>query len=113
MTFPLTSYSPFDYHANSPPFFCLLFRSTHFSAICAIDATTVRRSEAQLQSKRSQIETATPLASFAPSTSAPSSSVSGVTLELVMAQLQRMDARLDTLNDELCQVNTHVGHIAR
>ena len=30
-----------------------------------------------------------------------------------MAQLQRMDARLDTLADELCQVNTRVGHIAR
>ena len=24
-----------------------------------------------------------------------------------------MDACLDTLNDELCQVNTHVGRIAR
>ena len=24
-----------------------------------------------------------------------------------------MDARLDTLNDELCQVNTHVSRIAR
>ena len=24
-----------------------------------------------------------------------------------------MDARLDTLNDELCQVNTYVGRIAR
>ena len=30
-----------------------------------------------------------------------------------MAQLQRMDARLNTLSDELCQVNTCVGHIAR
>ena len=30
-----------------------------------------------------------------------------------MVQLQRMDACLDTLNDELCQVNTHVGCIAR
>ena len=30
-----------------------------------------------------------------------------------MAQLVRMDAHLDTLNDEFCQVNTHVGHIAR
>ena len=30
-----------------------------------------------------------------------------------MAQLQRMDACLDTLNDELCQVNTHVGRIAQ
>ena len=30
-----------------------------------------------------------------------------------MAQLQRMDAHLDTLSDELCKVNTRVGHIAR
>ena len=30
-----------------------------------------------------------------------------------MAQLQCMDARLDTLNDELCQVNTRVGRITR
>ena len=30
-----------------------------------------------------------------------------------MAQLVRMDACLDTLNDELCQVSTSVGHIAR
>ena len=30
-----------------------------------------------------------------------------------MAQLQRMDARLDSLTDEMCQVNTHVGCIAR
>ena len=30
-----------------------------------------------------------------------------------MAQLQRMDARLNTLSDELCQVNTRVGRIAR
>ena len=30
-----------------------------------------------------------------------------------MAQLMHMDASLDTLNDELCQVNTRVGHIAR
>ena len=28
-------------------------------------------------------------------------------------QLQHMDAHLDTLNDELCQVNTRVSHIAR
>ena len=37
----------------------------------------------------------------------------GGTLETIIAQLQHMDARLDTLSDELCQVNTHVGHIAR
>ena len=30
-----------------------------------------------------------------------------------MAQLQCMDARLDILSDELCQVNTRVGHISR
>ena len=30
-----------------------------------------------------------------------------------MVQLQRMDARLNTLSDELCQVNTRVGCIAR
>ena len=30
-----------------------------------------------------------------------------------MAQLQCMDARLDTLSDELCQVSTYVARIAR
>ena len=30
-----------------------------------------------------------------------------------MAQLQRMDARLDTFSTELYQVNVHVGRIAR
>ena len=30
-----------------------------------------------------------------------------------MAQFQRMDARLDTIIDELCQVNTCVACIAR
>ena len=29
-----------------------------------------------------------------------------------MAQLQRMDAHLDTLSTKLYQVNVHVGHIA-
>ena len=54
---------------------------------------------------------ATPPTSFAPSTSTPSSSVGGVTLKAIMAQLQDMDARLDTLSDELCQMNTHIGRI--
>ena len=80
--------------------------------MCAIEATIIRWSEAQLQPKRPQIETATPPASSTPSTSAPSSSVGGVTLEAIMAQLMRMDARLDTLSDELCQVNTRVSCIA-
>ena len=56
---------------------------------------------------------ATPPDSSAPSTSATSSSTGGVTLKAVMAQFQRMDAHLDTLSDELCQVNTHVSRIAR
>ena len=30
-----------------------------------------------------------------------------------MAQLQHMDARLDTLSTKLYQVKVHVGHIAR
>ena len=30
-----------------------------------------------------------------------------------MAQLQRMDAHLDTLSTELCQVNVRVSYIAR
>ena len=55
----------------------------------------------------------TPPSSSAPSTSAPSSSVGGVTLKAIIAQLQHMDARLDTLSDELCQVNTRIGRIAR
>ena len=50
----------------------------------------------------------TPLAS-----SAPSTSTSGVTLEAFMAQLEHMDARLDTLTTELYQVNTRVGCISR
>ena len=56
---------------------------------------------------------AAPPTPFAPSTSTLSSSTSGVTLEDIMAQFQGMDAHLDTLSDELCQVNTRVGRIAR
>ena len=79
----------------------------------AIDAATVRRSEAQLRLRQPWTETATPPASTTPSTSASSSSAGGVTLKAIMAQLMRKDACLDTLNDELCQVNTHVGRIAQ
>ena len=50
---------------------------------------------------------------FAPSTSAPSSSAGGVTLDAIMAQLQRMDAYLDTLTTKMFQVNACVGCIAR
>ena len=54
-----------------------------------------------------------PLASTAPSTSAPSSFTSGATFEAIMTQLVRMDAHLNTFSDELCLVNTRVGRITR
>ena len=79
--------------------------------MCAIDAAIIRRSTTQLRSRQPWIVMAAPPASIAPSTFAPSSLVGGVTLEAIMAQLVRMDARLDTLSDEFCQVNTHVGSI--
>ena len=62
----------------------------------AIDRATVKRSEAQLRPRQPQTEIATPQASTAPSTSAPSSFAGEVTLEAIMAQLMRTDARLDT-----------------
>ena len=85
--------------------------SPHFTVICAIDAATVCQSVAQLRPRRPRIEMVTPLASTTPSTSAPSSSVGGVTPEAIMAHLVCMDTRLNTHNDELCQVNTRVSHI--
>ena len=55
----------------------------------------------------------TPPAYSTPSTSAPSSSsVGGVMLEVVMEQLEHMDAHLDTLTTELYKVNTRVSRIA-
>ena len=56
---------------------------------------------------------AAPPTPSAPSTSAPTSSTNRVTLKDIMTQLQRMDTRLNTLSDALCQVNTRVGRIAR
>ena len=79
--------------------------------MCAIDAATVKRSEAQLRSRWAG--TTIPPTSTAPSTSTPSFSTSSVTFEDIMAQLVRMDARLDTLSDELCQANTRVSRIAQ
>jgi len=85
--------------------------SDDFHVMCAIDAATVKRSEMQFRSRRFGT-VALPIPS-ASSTSTPFSSMSGVTLEDIMAQFQRMDACLDTFSDELCQVNTRVGRIAR
>ena len=58
--------------------------SNHFHVMCAIDTTTVKRSEAQLRLRRSS--TTAPLTSSALSTSAPSFA-GGVTLDAIMAQL--------------------------
>ena len=85
--------------------------SDHFSVMCAINYTTVNQSEAQFRSRRSGV--ATPPTPSAPSTSAPFTLAGGVTLDAIMAQLQRMDACLDILFIELYQVNTCVGRIAR
>ena len=90
--------------------------SDHFTVMCAIDYATVKRSEAQFQSRQSDL--AAPPSHLAPSrsapsTSAPSSSLGDVTLGDIMAQLQHMDARLDTLSIELYQVNVRVGRITR
>lgn len=84
--------------------------SPHFSVMCAIDVATVRWSETQLRLKLPRTETSTPLVFSAPSTSTPTS-VGGVTFEAVIAQLQRIDACLDTLTTKLYQVNNHVGRI--
>ena len=76
----------------------------------AICAGSIRRSEAQLRLKR-------PPSSSTPPTSTPSSSTVGVTLDAIMEQLQRIHAdfggHLDYLTDEMCQMNTQVGRIAR
>ena len=84
--------------------------------MCAIDYAIVKRSEAQFRSWQS--DPAVPpshsaLSRFAPSTSAPSSFSGDVTLGDIMAQLQYMDARLDTLFTELYYVNIRIGRIAR
>ena len=63
------------------------------------------------------MDSTAPFSHSAPSRSTPSasalSSSGDVSLRDVMAQLQRMDARLDTLSTELYQVNVRVGRIVR
>ena len=89
--------------------------SDHYIVMCAIDYTTIKCREAQFRSRQSNL--ATPSSCFAPSRSAPStsafSSSGDVSLGDVMAQLQCMDARLDTLSTELYQVNVRVDRITR
>ena len=87
----------------------------HFTYMCAIDAATVKRSEAQFRSRHfGPVAPPTHSASsrVAPSTFTPSSSTGDVTFENIMVQLQHMDAHLDTLSTEQYQVNIHVGRIA-
>ena len=85
--------------------------SYHFSIMGAIDVATVKWSKTQFWLRRFG-PTAPPTPS-APSTFVSTSSMSGVTLGDIMEQIQCMDAHLDTLSDELCQVNTRVSRIAR
>ena len=77
--------------------------SDHFTVICAIDYATVKHSEAQFQSR--QTDSVAPSYCSTPSRSTPSASTpfssSDMSLGDVMAQLQRMDARLKTLSTEL------------
>ena len=89
--------------------------SDHFTVMCAIDYAIVKRSEVQLRSRQSDsvaLSFRFAPSHSAPSTSAPPSSSSDMSLGDIMGQLQRMDARLDTLSIELYQVNVYVGHIA-
>ena len=59
--------------------------SPHFMFMCAIDAATIKWSIAQLRLRQPWTETAAPPTSTTPSTSAPLSSMGGVTLEDIMA----------------------------
>ena len=89
--------------------------SDHFTVMCAIDYATVKRSKARFRSRQSNSTTPSSRSSpsrSTPSASAPSSS-GDVSSGDVMVQLQRMDARLDTLSTELYQVNVCVDRIAR
>ena len=88
--------------------------SDHFSIMCAIDYAIVKRSEAQFRSR--QTDSTAPSSHSTPSQSTPSASTPSSSgdgsLGDVMVQLQRMDARLDTLLTELYQVNVRVSRIA-
>ena len=61
--------------------------SPHFSIMYAINATTVRWSEAQFRSKWPQTKTATPLAASVSSTFTPFSFASGMTLALTLSMM--------------------------
>ena len=97
-------------------FFIPFPSSDHFTIMCAIYYAIVKRSEAQLRSRQSDSAAPSSLSTpsrSAPSISAPPSFSGDVSLGDVMAQLQHMEARLDTLSTELYQVNVRAGRIAR
>ena len=77
--------------------------SDPFHVMCAIDAATVKHSEAQFRLR--QMDSAAPThpipSRYTQSISAFSSSTRDVSLWDIMAQLQHMDACLDTLSTEL------------
>ena len=89
----------------------LLSLLEHHTVVCAIDAATVKYSEAQFRSR--QTDSVAPPSRSTPSRFTPSSSTSDMSLGDIMAQLECMDARLDTLSTELYQVNVRVGRIVR
>ena len=78
LIFPSTITRLFHHFSVSYP------ESPHFTVMCAIDAATVRWSEAQLRPRWPQTKMVTLPASFAASTSTPSSSAGEVTLEAIM-----------------------------
>ena len=82
--------------------FILIHDSPYYNTMGAIDAGSIWRSEDKLRPKRPLVETTGPVAFAVPSTSAPSSLAGYVTLKAIMVQLQRVDAHLYTLSDELC-----------
>ena len=94
-----------------------------FTIMGVICIGSVWWSKAQLRPKWPRVKMTNPAAfvvppsSSTPSTSTPSSSVVGVTLDAIMEQLQWMHVdfggRLDYLTDEMCQMNTMIGCIAR
>ena len=63
-------------------FFVPFPSSDHFPVMCAIDYATVKWREAQFRSRRTS--TAAPPTPLAPSTSVPSSSAGGMTLDAIM-----------------------------
>ena len=83
-------------------FFISILDSHLFTVMDAISLVSVRWSKAQLRLKWPRTEKTDSSAPSIPSTSAPSSLSGDVMLEAIIAQLQCMDACLDTLSDELC-----------